>query len=98
MFSRTLNISLSSVVAFSKNGRIISSLFREEISACAEVHTCYDIVRLRAIHNSFASFGGDIIRACRANKTECQGTPSHRTGVNFPFSRGKRIQYLSVST
>ena len=49
------------------------SLFREEISACAAVHTrCYGRVRLCVIHNSFASYDGDVILTCRANKGDCQ--------------------------
>ena len=41
---------------------------------------------------------------CRTNKTEMSVnlkhliTRSHRTGINFPFLNGKRIQYFSVST
>ena len=33
---------------------------------------CYGCVQLFVMHNSFASYGGDIICACCANKTECQ--------------------------
>ena len=33
---------------------------------------CYRCVRSCAIHNSFALYGGDVIRACRAKKAECQ--------------------------
>ena len=52
-----------------------SILFQEEISACAAVHICVlcsRCVRSCMIHNSFASYDGDVIRACRANKAECQ--------------------------
>ena len=48
-------------------------LFWEEISACSAVHTrCYGRVRSCAIHNSFASYDGDVICACRINKVDCQ--------------------------
>ena len=53
--------------------RLIYSLFREEISACAAVHTrCHGRVRSCATRNSFASYDGNIIRACRANKADRQ--------------------------
>ena len=51
----------------------IYSLFREEISACAAVHTrCYECMWSYATHNSFASYDGNIICACHANKADRQ--------------------------
>ena len=49
------------------------SLFWEEIGACAAVPMrCYGCERSCATHNSFASYDGNVIRACRANKADCQ--------------------------
>ena len=50
------------------------SLFPEEISACAAVHTCYVINTCDHVRpiNSFASYDGNTIRACCANKADCQ--------------------------
>ena len=49
-----------------------SSMFREEIGACVAIQTRYVMDACEcAIHNSFVSYGGDVIHACWANKTEC---------------------------
>ena len=50
-----------------------SVCFWEEIKACAAVHKCcYECMQFCAIHNSFASYGGDIICDCCTKKAECQ--------------------------
>ena len=69
---------------------------------CGSPHMVYyGPVQLCEIDNSFASNDGDImlVALTRLNVSELEHwvTWSHRTGVNFPFLRGKRIQYFSVS-
>ena len=52
-----------------------TTLFWEEISACATFHTsCYEQMWSCAIHNSFARCDGDVIHAGHATKAKCQWT------------------------
>ena len=83
---------------------IITSLFVEEISACAAVHTCYimdvcnhvwPIILLPPMMGM--SFVLVALTRLIFSKPKYQVTWSYRTCVNFPFLRGERIQYLSVS-
>ena len=46
------------------------SLFGEEVSTCAAVHM--HCVLCVCNDNSFASYDGDVICACHANKAACQ--------------------------
>ena len=85
-----------------KNRILQSVLGRNKCMCCSSHALCYGRMWLCAIHNSFASYDGDVILISCTNKADCQGTQtlstwSHRTGVNFPFLREKRIQYFSVS-
>ena len=81
----------------------VYKLFLEEISACTAVHMRYIMDACdHVIHNSFASYGGIsfmLVALKRLNVSEPEDwvTWAHRTGVNCPFLRGKRIQYFSVS-
>ena len=52
-----------------------------------------------AIHNSFASYDGDVIRACHANKTDCQWTQTQwldhiEQALNSHFWVGKESNSL----
>ena len=78
----------------------IPSYFDQSVSGrnkclCCSSHVlCYGCMWLCATHNSFASYDGNVIRACRANKADVSKpkhrvTWSHRTCINFPFLRGK---------
>ena len=75
------------------------SLFREEINSCAAVHTRYlmdtcDRVRSIFFLSPMMGMSFLFVALTRLIVTE----PKHWvTGVNFPFSRRKRIQCLSVS-
>ena len=70
---------------------------------CSYSHAlCYGCVWWCAIHNSFALYGGKsfvlvILKRLNVSEPKDWVTWSHRTGVNFPFLKGKRIQYFSVS-
>ena len=81
-----------------------SSLFREEISVCAVVHTRYfmdacdrvqPIILLPPIMRT--SFVLVALTRLIVSQPKHRVTWSHRTCINFPFLRGERIQYLSVS-
>ena len=39
---------------------------------CSSHELCYGCMQLCAIHNSFASYDGDVIRACHTIKADCQ--------------------------
>ena len=45
---------------------------RNKYMCCISHALCYGWVQLCAIHNSFASYDGDVICAGRTNKTDCQ--------------------------
>ena len=55
-------------------------------------------MRSCAIHNSFASYETSFVlvtlRRLIVSEPKHWVTWSHRTGVNFPFLRGKRIEYF----
>ena len=81
-----------------------SSLFREKISACAAVHTRYvmdacDRVRPIILLPPMMGTSFVLVALTRliVSKPKHQVTWSHRTCVNFPFLRGERIQYFSIS-
>ena len=82
----------------------ICILFQEEISACVASHTRYVLDacgRVRFInllpHLVGTSFLLVVLTKLNVSEPELWVTWSHRTGVNLPFLKGKRIQYLSVS-
>ena len=82
---------------------VFHSLFQEEISACAAVHTCCVMnacspVRSIILLLCMMAMSFVLVALTRGNVTEPKHwvTWSHRTGVKFPFLRGKRIQYFSV--
>ena len=82
----------------------VLSLFQEEIGACAAVHTCYvmnacDRVRPIILFPPMMGMSFVLVMLIRliVSKPKHQVTWSHTTCVNFPFLRGERIQYLSVS-
>ena len=81
-----------------------TSLFREEISACTAVHTRHvmdacDRVRPTILLPPMmgTSFVLVALTGLIVSKLKHRVTWSRRTCVNFPFLRGERIQYLSVS-
>ena len=45
---------------------------RNKCLCCSSHALCYGRVRLGATHNSFASYNGNVIHACRANKADHQ--------------------------
>ena len=49
-----------------------SILGRNKCLCCSSHALCYGRVRSCATHNSFASYDGNVIRACRANKADRQ--------------------------
>ena len=82
----------------------VLSLFLEEISPCVAVHTCYVMDacnRVRSIilllHMAGTSFMLVVLKGLNVSEPKHRVTWSHRTGINFPFLRGKRIQYFGVS-
>ena len=56
----------------------IYNMIRQSVSGrnkcmyCSSHVPCYGSVQSCAIHNSFASYDGDVICACRTNKIDCQ--------------------------
>ena len=81
-----------------------NNLFREEISACAAVHTHYVIGACNHVQPIIllppmmeTSFMLVALTRLIVSKPKHRVTWSHRTCVNFPFLRGERIQYFSVS-
>ena len=79
-------------------------LFQEEISAYVAVHTGYlmdasDYVWSKIILPCMTGTSFVLVTLTRLNVSEIEHwvTWSHRTDINFPFLRGKRIQYFSAS-
>ena len=75
---------------------------RNECMHCNSHVLCHGQMRLCVIHNSFASYDGTsfmlvVLTRLIISELKCWVTWSRRTGINFPFLRGKRIQYFSVS-
>ena len=81
-----------------------NSLFWEEISACLAVHTCYVKDAYNCVQSIIflpvmvvMSFVLLMLIRLSVSESKHWVTWSHRTGVIFPFSRWKGIQYFSVS-
>ena len=53
-----------------KNMQSVSG--REKCMCCSSPALCYGHMRSSAIHNSFTSHYGIVIRACHANRADCQ--------------------------
>ena len=52
---------------------LVQSVSGRNTCMCGSSHAlCYGRVRSCANYNSFASYGGDVIRAYHADKAECQ--------------------------
>ena len=48
-----------------------SVLGRNRCMCCSSHALCYGCMQSCAIHNSFASYDGDVIHACHTNKADC---------------------------
>ena len=54
--------------------RLLQSVSGRNKCMCCSSHAlCYGCVWSYVIHNSFASYDGDVILTCHANKADCQG-------------------------
>ena len=54
--------------------RLLQSVWgRNKCMCCSSHMLCYGRVQLCVIHNYFASYDGDVILSCHANKTDFQG-------------------------
>ena len=101
----------SKLLIFSKRGFFWKnwlpqvSMFWEEISACAAVHTCYVMDardRVRSIIRLPPMMGMSFLLVALlrliVREPKHWVTWSDRTDVNFPFLREKKIQRFSLST
>ena len=86
------------------SSKCINSLFREEINACAAVHTCYVMDTWDRVQSIIflspmmgMSFLLVVLTRLIVREPKHWVTWSHRMGMNFPFLREKRIQCFSVS-
>ena len=86
------------------SSKCINSLFREEINACAAVHTCYVMDTWDRVQSIIflspmmgMSFLLVVLTRLIVREPKHWVTWSHGTGMNFPFLRKKRIQCFSVS-
>ena len=60
---------------FLQHSTSVQSVFGRNKSMCGSSHMlCYECMQFCAIHNSFALYGGGIIRDCCTKKAECQLT------------------------
>ena len=99
LFACKVRQALAHISAQKKQTNTANQWGRNKCMSDKSYALCYGRVRSCAISNSFASYDGDDIPACCANKADCQWTQtlvtwSHRTGVHFRFLRGKTIQYV----
>ena len=63
----------TTIEQWNSSGPSFQSVLGRNKCMCCSSHTlCYGRVRSCAIHNSFASYDGDVICACRTNKIDCQ--------------------------
>ena len=78
---------------------VIYSLFWEEISACVSVHTCYVMGMCDCVLSIIflPHMVGTSFVLAALSEPKHYVTWSHRAGVNFPFLKGKTIQYFRVS-
>ena len=77
---------------------------KKYISPCAAVHVCYVMEACDWVQSIYllphmvgTSFVLVVLKKLNVSEPKQWVTLSHRTGVNFPFLRGKRVQYFSVS-
>ena len=72
-FHETSNRDDYRTVQWNSSGLSFQSVLGRNKCMCCSAHAlCYGHVRSCAIHNSFASYDGDVICACRTNKIDCQ--------------------------
>ena len=60
------------MVYLTTSNGVPSLLGTNKCMCCSSNALCYGDVRLCVSHNSLASYDGDVICVCHANKADCQ--------------------------